>query len=160
MNDVIYQDFFNEFSEYLLATTSFDGFRGYTRRPLTIDNSSLPFYYFSLGIEDSIDILDPQGTHSSENENLFEFTFNFGVHNPDKTKTDLQDLADAESDTIKAFRTEFYNYLKDTSLEYSNYFIGAKLRVERNEFVSGQKFYETISLYITTNYKHTMSTGA
>ena len=159
MNDVIYQKFFNELKTYL-TDNSFSGWQGYTRRPMTIDNSDLPFFYFSLGIEDNIDILDINGTHAEEEENTLEFQFNFGVQNPDKTKTDLQELADTEDAAITLFRTELYNYLKDTSLFYSGYFGRMRMRIERGEFVTGNKFYETMVLYLTGIYKHTMSTGA
>lgn len=158
-NDVIYQDFFNELKDYLVAN-GFSTWQAYARKPMTIDNSSLPFFYLSLGVEDNIDVLDINGTHAEDEDNLLEFQFNFGVQNPDKTDTDLQRLADAEKDAIKLFRTQLYNYCKDTSQTYSGYFGRLRMRVERSEFVNGNKFYETIVLYLTGTYKHTMSTGA
>ena len=159
-NDVIYQDFFNELKEYLLTTTPFTSWTGYTRRPLTTSTIKVPFFYTELTTEEGVDVLDINGTHTTDDENGLNFNIVFAVHNPDKRKTDLQDLADAESQAVKDFRTELYNYLKDTTKVYSKYFTGMSLAVVPTAFQNGQKLYETYTINIISNYKHTMSTGA
>ena len=160
MNDLIFQKFFNELKTFLLSTTYFSTWSGYARQPLTLSTNNVPFFYTMLGIEDNIDVLDINGTHTTDEENTLQFSIKFGVHNPDKRDTDLQQLADKEDEALENFRTELYNYLKDTNQTYSSYFGSMKLGVIPTAFTNGQKYYETYTINITAIYKHTMCTGA